>query len=126
MIAETVVDDGAKATGIRRQVLVRGVNETIRSLADGVDVGGEFDLVCECTNAGCFERLTISVDDYEALRRFPSRFAVKPGHVDADADRVVDEAGRFVVVVEKVGPDAEDAIVGDPRRAYARRRAEAA
>jgi hypothetical protein len=125
MIADTEVDDGAMGTGIRRQVLVRGVNETIRSLADGVDVGGEFDLVCECTNAGCFERLTISVDDYEALRRFPSRFAVKPGHVNTGADRVVEGTGRYVVV-EKVGPDAEDAIVGDPRRPYARRRAEAA
>jgi hypothetical protein len=125
MIAETQVDAGRQAAGVRRQVLVRGVNEKIRSLADGVDVEGEFDLVCECTNPGCFERLTLSLDDYEVLRRFPSRFAVKPGHVDADADRVVEEKQLFVVV-EKVGPDAEDAIVDDPRRAYSRQRVGAA
>jgi hypothetical protein len=121
MKTETGIDDGAEATGVRRQMLVRGVNERIRTLSEGVDVGGEFDLVCECTNGGCFERLTISLDDYEALRRFPSRFAVNPAHVDADSDRVVGETQRFVVV-EKVGPDAEDAIVNDPRQPLSRRR----
>jgi hypothetical protein len=118
MRMETGVEEGGEATGVRRQVLVRGVNEQIRSLSDDVDV--EFDLVCECTNGGCFERLTISLEDYEAVRRFPSRFAVKPGHADDDGDRVVEETARFVVV-EKVGPDAEDAIVNDPRRPIARR-----
>ena len=125
MIVGSEVDDGEEATGIRRQVLVRGVNERIRSLADGVDVDGEFDLVCECTNGGCFERLTISLDEYEALRRFPSRFAVKPGHADPNVERIVEEAPHFAVV-EKVGPEVEQAIVLDPRKATSRRRAEVA
>ncbi len=112
--------DDAAGVAMRSQVLFRELNEQIRSLADGFGLGTDLDLVCECTNGGCFERITISPEDYEAVRRFPTRFMVKAGHATAEVERIVEEKARFVVV-EKIGADAESAIRLDPRRAGARR-----
>jgi hypothetical protein len=98
------------------QLLFRQLNEQIRSIAAGPDL----DVVCECVNGACFERLVLPLDAYEAVRRFPTRFVVKDGHVSDDVEREVD-GGKGFVVVEKSGVDAEQAIVLDPRRPAARR-----
>jgi hypothetical protein len=97
--------------GPRSQILFRRLNEEIRSLA----ADDELVVVCECVNDECVERLVVPIELYEAVRRFP-----KEGHVAADVDRAV-ESRDGVVVVEKTGEGAEDAIVLDPRRPTARR-----
>jgi hypothetical protein len=101
--------------GMRSQVLFRDLNEQLRSLAKGFGLDAEFDLVCECTNGGCFERVTIRLGEYEAIRRFPTRFVVKPGHAANGVERIAEETSYFLVV-EKIGPDAETAILLDPRK----------
>jgi hypothetical protein len=98
----------------RRQALHRDVNEQIQRLSDSFEDGAELELVCECGNCS-FERIALSHDDYEAIRRFPTRFVVKPGHLDGDGDRIVAEISGGLIV-EKVGSGAETAIVLDPRR----------
>jgi hypothetical protein len=110
----------AESGGVRGQVLFRRLNEQIRLLADKFGRDAEFDLVCECTDGGCFERLTVSSEDYEAIRRFPIRFVVKPGHAADQVERVVEQTARFLVV-ERIGADAETAIRLDPRRRVGRR-----
>jgi hypothetical protein len=100
---------------MRSQLLFRELNEQIRSLAED----DEFDLICECVNRSCYERLTLSLDVYETVRRFPTRFVVKPGH--ADATERVAETDDGHLVVEKIGVDAESAILFDPRRRSIRR-----
>ena len=107
--------DAPRAFGARSQVLFRQLNEQIGSLADIFGDGKDFDLVCECTNGGCFERLAVSREAYEAIRRFPTRFVVKAGHAAHDVERVVEETREYLVV-EKVGSDAGSAIRLDPRR----------
>jgi len=102
--------------GGRSQLLFRQLNEQIRSLA-----GPEpLDVVCECVNRSCFERLILPLEEYEAVRRFPTRFLVKEGHVAVEVEREVDAQDGFVVV-EKSGVDAEQAILFDPRRCEWRR-----
>jgi hypothetical protein len=98
------------------QLLFRQLNEQIRSIAAGPEV----DVVCECVNGACLERLVLPLDAYEAVRRFPTRFVVKEGHASEDVEREVD-GGRGFVVVEKSGVDAEQAILLDPRRPASRR-----
>jgi hypothetical protein len=49
------------------------------------------------------------------VRRFPTRFLVKPGHVTAGSERIVELADGYVVV-EKLGASAATAIRLDPRR----------
>jgi hypothetical protein len=98
------------------QLLFRQLNEQICSIA----AGPALDVVCECVDDACFERLVLPLDAYEAVRRFPTRFVVKEGHASHDVEREV-EGGRGFVVVEKSGVDAEQAIVLDPRRPASRR-----
>jgi hypothetical protein len=113
--SEEEAPDGGTANSIRSQLLFRELNEQIRSLAED----DEFDLICECVNRSCYERLTLSLDVYETVRRFPTRFVVKPGH--ADATERVAETDDGHLVVEKIGVDAESAILFDPRRRSIRR-----
>jgi hypothetical protein len=100
----------------RSQLLFRELNEQIRTIAGG----GEVAVVCECVNDACFDRLVVPVDEYEAVRRFPTRFVVNEGHVADEVERVVDSHNGYVVV-EKSGADAEHAIMLDPRRKPSRR-----
>lgn len=101
-------------SGARGQALFREMNEEIRRVAEGFDVDDRLELVCECEHDDCFARLTLTPVEYEAIRRFPTRFLTRADHVGAD-ERVVVHTGRYVVV-EKIGAGAEHAILHDPRK----------
>src|SRR5215208_1759130 len=100
----------------RSQLLFRELNEQVRKMAGGGDV----DVVCECVNGACLDRLVVPRDEYEAVRRFPTRFIVKEDHVAHDVERAVESHDGYIVV-EKSGADAEHAIMLDPRRKASRR-----
>ena len=96
----------------RRQLVLRELNEQIRGLAKRFGVEGELELVCECGD--CVGRLSTSVEIYERVRRFPTRFLILARHAGED-ERVVEKLERSAVV-EKVGPSAAWAILFDPRK----------
>lgn len=74
-------------------------HEANRQRERGVASAGEIELDCECRDEACGERLLLSAEEYEFLRRFPDYFAVRPEHIRGDSDRViVCEFGRFAVV----------------------------
>jgi hypothetical protein len=108
--AETALDDADEA--VRSERLFREVNEQIVMLDSE---SGVLELVCECGDDCCFDRLAVARLDYERVRSFPSRFVVKPGHGGRDGERIVVECSEFVVV-EKTGAGAAAAIGSDPRR----------
>ena len=62
--------------------------------------------------------------EYEAVRRFPTRFFVKEGHEVAGGERVVGESEGYVVV-EKIGAEGLRAVAIDPRRRAGRKQREA-
>jgi hypothetical protein len=110
----------ASVRSIPRQTLFREVNERIEELAEEFGAGtGPISLLCECANSGCLERIEISAADYKQVRRFPTRFLVKQGHLDRQTERIVRETSRYDIV-EKTGPDATEAVRLDPRRAALR------
>lgn len=107
--------DGA-ASGARRQVLFRDLNEEVRRIADTLDADAALELCCECEVGDCSARLSVSHQQYEAVRRFPTRFIVLADHVSPE-ERVVEVlSGSGSVVVEKVGVGAQTAILDDPRK----------
>ena len=107
-------DASAGSRGIRRQALFRDVNEEIRRIAERFAVDEALQLVCECGQGDCSARLSVSAEEYEAVRRFPTRFVTRADHLCED-ERVVKEFGACVVV-EKIGDGAQSAILLDPRR----------
>ena len=104
-------EERAREVG-QRQSLFREVNERIGELADLRD---EIEILCECGYEGCKERVVLTEERYEALRRIPTHFAVLPGHEIPAVERVVERHDGFVVV-EKFGEGAIVAVRLDPRR----------
>ena len=81
---EPAADGDGAASGARRQVLFRDLNEEIRRIADSFDVDEALELCCECELGECFARLSVSHQQYEAVRRFPTRFLVLADHVSPE------------------------------------------
>ena len=97
----------------RNEALFREVNERIRDVSARFEVShGEF--VCECSDGGCTQTLTMTLDEYEAVRSRGDRFAVVAGHEDLAIERVVERKDRFTVV-EKIGESAAIAERENPR-----------
>ena len=92
------------------------MNEQILAISDGFALGDDLDLICECSYDGCCERLRLSRDSCDAIRRFPTRFVVRPGHHSRQEERVVEGSDGYFVV-EALGTAAEFAIQFDPRKA---------
>ena len=59
---------------------------------------------CECFKEHCDAMLSLSREDYEAVRARPTTFAVHPGHVDADVEYVTARHPTHWVT-EKATPD---------------------
>jgi hypothetical protein len=98
------------------EAVFREVNERIEQLADSFDLGDQpLDLVCECADASCVQRISLPRSGYERLRRDPRFFVVYPGHVDESVERVVDERRSYVVVEKQEGEPAQVAERTDPR-----------
>ena len=77
--------------------------------------------VCECGERSCTDEVRMTLAEYEAVRADSRRFAVVPGHVFADVERVVAGNDRYEVV-EKFGPSVELTDTTDHRSADAGRR----
>jgi hypothetical protein len=98
------------------EAVFREVNERIEQVADAFDLGGQpLDLVCECADASCVQRISLPRQEYESLRSEPRFFVVYPGHVDESVERIVDEKRSYVVVEKREGEPAQVAELADPR-----------
>ncbi len=106
--------DGNGRVG-RIQALFREVNERVVETSAADRSPEPFQVLCECGDDECVEPISLSRDDYEAIRRIPTRFLVRHGHVFPEAERVIATEDGFVVV-EKFGDAGIAAVQLDPRR----------
>lgn len=116
MTTETERHDREARAG-RNQSLFREINERMRELNEGFSLAAPTaDWVCECANDACTERIELTPQEYEALRRHGASFAVAPGdaHVVPEAERVVERLERYWIV-EKTGEAGAVAEQLDPR-----------
>jgi hypothetical protein len=98
------------------EAVFREVNERITDLAAHFGLEEQpLDLVCECGDPSCVERISMSRDEYEQLRSDPTHFAVFPGHEEPDVETVIERRGGFDVVRKHEGAPAEIAERTDPR-----------
>lgn len=103
---------------LAHQALRREVNEHINEISTGsfgLTADESIEVLCECARPRCAAPITMTVAEYEAVRRFPTRFFVKAEHRLADGERVVSESSHYVVV-ETSGPGGLYAVRADPRR----------
>jgi hypothetical protein len=71
--------------------------------------------VCECGDRSCESSVSLTFEEYEAVRRDSRRFAVVPGHVFPETEHVVAGNDRYEVV-EKTGAAVEVADAADHRQ----------
>jgi hypothetical protein len=101
---------------VRNELLFREVNEQIERLGASVGVGlvDTTDFLCECGSESCTSLIGMTLVEYEAIRRVPTRFFAVPGHEDPAIERLVEEIAGYVVL-EKTGTAGETAAALDPR-----------
>ena len=98
------------------EAVFREVNERIEALARGFALTSQpLDLVCECGDASCVQRITMSHAAYEQLRSHPRRFAVYPGHEATDVEVIVDRHEGYDIVEKETGAPERIAERTDPR-----------
>jgi hypothetical protein len=121
--------DGNRAERDRRaarnEALFREVNEQIEHLGRtaGFKADGQLEFACECPIEACARTISMTIGQYEGVRRDATHFFVLPGHESPDVERVVERTGSYLIV-EKFGVAADTALKLDPRarpRARARR-----
>lgn len=95
------------------EALFRQVNERIAEEGGGSDDIG-FEIVCECANLDCFERIAVDRSAYEEARRNAATFIIRTGHSNESVERVVAREKDYVLV-EKSGDAADLARETDPR-----------
>lgn len=98
------------------EAVFRDVNERIQEVADQFQLTAEpLDLICECGDASCVQRVSLTRAEYEALREDPNQFAIFPGHDAPDVETVVGKHAAYEVVRKKEGIPAQIAHETDPR-----------
>ncbi len=108
-------EERALRVGLNEAVF-RRVNEQLEALASEFRrTDAPLDLVCECGDPSCVERITMSREEYEQLRSDGAHFAVFPGHDLPDVEDVVANHGGYEVVRKHEGEPAELAERTDPR-----------
>lgn len=99
------------------EAVFREVNERIEDLAETFDLKTQsLDLICECGDAACEERITLTHAEYKELRSDAHQFAVHPGHEYADVESVVARLKGYDIVRKNRGIPAQIAEQTDPRR----------
>lgn len=98
------------------EAVFREVNERIENLAETFDLNTQsLDLICECGDGSCTERLTMTRAEYEHLRTDPHNFAVHPGHEYPDVESVVARLKGYDIVRKNRGAPKKIAEKTDPR-----------
>lgn len=98
------------------EAVFRDVNERIQDVASTFDLTSQpLDMICECGDAACVERISLSRNEYEHVRADAHLFAVAPGHVEQDVEEKVESHSGYDVVRKNKGVPAEIAQKTDPR-----------
>jgi hypothetical protein len=109
------VDFRAERIG-KNEALFREVNERVRDITRGFGAYlPDAEFVCECGDENCADRVRVALPEYEAVRKSPTYFLVKPGHEISDVETVLEEHDTYIVVAKHTAA-ADVAVKTDPRR----------
>jgi hypothetical protein len=108
-------DEARDDRAAQNEAVFRRVNERLEDVNEAFQLATDkAEFICECAKIECAERVEMTLSKYEAVRRVPTHFFVKPDHVLPEEERIVERQAQYVVV-EKVGRAGERARQLDPR-----------
>jgi hypothetical protein len=101
------------------EALYRSLNERLRDTTlelsgPGVLAPTAVQIVCECGQDMCMEKIDVPLETYDAVRAVPTRFFVAPGHAILEVEKIVGRDAGFLIV-EKHEEEAAIARATDPR-----------
>jgi hypothetical protein len=100
----------------RNEAIFRDVNERLTDLNETLAAfTDKMQIVCECGDDECIEQISLSAQEYEALRAQPTYFAVVSGHDDVEVEVIVEARDGYDVVEKRQGIPARIAEETDPR-----------
>jgi hypothetical protein len=109
------MDERERRIGLNEAVLreanerIEELNQTFATLTD------ELVLVCECGQAQCGEKISVSPQHYEEIRGDATLFLIAPGHEIPDVEEVVARREGYDVVRKREGSPRRIAEKTDPR-----------
>lgn len=86
---------------IRTEGLFRETNERLSRFYSEFPADSR-EFICECGNRGCTQGIVLTSAEYDAVRGYPTRFAIAAGHEIEAIERVVAVHERFSVVEKPV------------------------
>jgi len=114
------MDDTAIARVAQNEARYRAFNEEIRWFV-GEAPTRTFEILCECGSADCRMLITVTAQEYGAVRANATRFFVKQGHQVDEVERVIEQVdselplGSYLVVEKDKGVGRDIAEATDPR-----------
>jgi hypothetical protein len=100
------------------QTIFREMNEWTKEDVDTVDGDQRImdTYLCECGDQRCTAPIRLTLAEYEAVRAYPTRFALALNHENPEIDSVLDENERFATIEKSYGSAARIARASNPRR----------
>ncbi len=95
------MDDRERRVGLN-EALFRAVNAQVGEIADEARLE-TVEIVCECGDRACTERISMTPDEYVALRESSGYFAILPGHDTPTTEQVIDRRSDYVIVQKRRG-----------------------
>jgi hypothetical protein len=102
----------------KNQTIFREMNEWTMEEGDGGE-GTERTMatyLCECGDERCTAPIRLTRVEYEAVRAYPTRFALALNHENPEIDSLIVENERFATIEKSFGEAARIARATDPRR----------
>ena len=100
------------------ETIFREMNEWTEEASDA-RLGTERPMdayLCECSDRGCTDPISLTRVEYEDIRSFPIRFAIALDHENPELDTVLFENDRYATVEKSFGTGARIARETNPRR----------
>lgn len=95
--------NGAALRAARNQSLFRAINERIEEVNESFRLAlDEAKYVCECADNDCMDRIALTPEEYQEVRRVPTHFVIRREHVHPYFETVIKSHDGYVVV-EKFG-----------------------
>jgi hypothetical protein len=98
----------------QNEALFREVNERVQDVADNLAIDHLREYFCECANADCSFRLTLTRSQYESVRADPTQFVVLPLHFTPEVETMAGEYDGYWIV-RKTGEAGDYVESIDPR-----------
>jgi hypothetical protein len=99
----------------KNEALFRQVNERIEEVNEALGDGSLADFLCECGDENCTAPVSLTLAEYEEIRKVPTHFLIAHGHEAVDVERVVRTTDRYAVVDKFTGEAERVALETDPR-----------